>query len=75
MNAYREPVVNGPLVIFGMVAAVIALLMVLAAVRDHQEHSACKDAPLATGCTHPDQRYTVVDGAKMCLCTRDGGAK
>ncbi len=40
-----------------------------------ERRNACKDAPLATGCTHPDQRYTVVDGAKMCLCTRDGGAK
>lgn len=40
-----------------------------------ERRDACKDAPLADGCTHPDQRYTVVDGAKMCLCARDGGAK
>lgn len=56
-------------------AALLAALMVLGAVRDCEMHDACKDAPLATGCTHPDQRYTVVDGEKMCLCTRDGGAK
>lgn len=40
-----------------------------------EQRSSCKDAPLAGGCTHSDQRYTVVNGKDMCLCARDGGAK
>lgn len=51
-------------------------LLALFAIADcENRRKSCKDAPLADGCSHPDQRFTVVAGKDMCLCARDGGAK
>lgn len=63
----------------GMSVAFVAIVLTFAlssVVDDCEAHrNDCVDAPLLNGCTHPDQRFTVVDGRDMCLCARDGGAK
>ena len=53
----------------------LVMLALVGTLHTCERLASCKDEPLEHGCSHPEQRYTVVDGEKMCLCPRDGGAK